>query len=227
VGFGNVIILFLLCSLNETNAWIWYKEKEDSTLTDTSKYVFEGLAIPPPESLPVEENAPLVLKKLLREPTLENAKKYVAWKVAFLERIARVNELVEKANALMSVGEVKENIETYKRIQEEEAFEELKEHSIIAAILGKSIESRLLLPELEQLHFDGLFVYGFVIDTTYNAGFPIRKYRGELSFLNVHATPIIILFDTRTRKYEVITREYESAYLIKKAIIKRIIRRPK
>jgi len=228
-----MIFFLLLLSVNSSNtsAWIWYKENLD-TLTettkgkrDTSRYVYKGLEIPLPESLCIEEDAPPVVKELLRNPTLKNAEEYVKWQAALLERAARIGLLVEKAAAALGVGGTREKIRRYKEKEDENRLEEIKENAILVALLSNDIESQYMVTELENLYINGFFVYAFCQDTAYNAVFPMKKYKGQLNFLEGRdKPPLVVFFQPNTRKYQILTRKFATANDLQKGIVDLVIK---
>ena len=213
---------------NNTNAWIWYRENTETTTTgkrDTTKYVYEGLEIPQPESLCIEEDAPPVVKELLRNPTLKNAEEYVKWQAALLERAARIGLLVEKAAVALGVGGTREKVRKYQEKEEEKKLEEIKENAILVALLSNDIESQYMITELENLYINGFFVYAFCQDTIYNAVFPIREYKGQLNFLEGRdKPPLVVFFQPTTRKYQILTRKFATANDLQKVIVSLIIK---
>ncbi|MBN2094257.1 MAG: hypothetical protein JW740_02745 [Candidatus Zambryskibacteria bacterium] len=221
------ILLFSLSS-GSTNEWIWYREDIGTTTPggrDTTKYVYEGLEIPQPESLCIEENAPPVVKELLKNPTLKNAEEYVKWQAALLERAARVGLLVEKAAVALGVGGTREKVRKYKEKEEEKRLEEIKGNAMLVALLSNDIESQYMITELENLYINGFFVYAFCQDTAYNAVFPIKKYKGQLNFLEGRdKPPLVVFFQPTTRRYQILTRKFATANDLQKSIISLIIK---
>jgi len=228
------MILFLLLfsiNSNNTSAWIWYKENLDTLAEtikgkrDTSRYVYKGLEIPQPESLCIEEDAPPVVKELLRNPTLKNAEEYVRWQAALLERAARIGLLVERAAIALGVGGTREKIRRYEENENEKRLEEIKENSMLVALLSNDIESKYMVTELENLYINGFFVYAFCQDTVYNTVFPVRKYKGELNFLGgKDKPPLVVFFQPTTKKYQIITRRFTTSNDLQEAIINLIIK---
>jgi len=225
-------LIFCLLNVNSLDGWIWYKEKTDTlsdTLKneerDTARYVFEGLEIPKPESLPIEEDAPPVVKRLLRNPTPENAEEFVRWQAALMERATLASILVKKAAVGLGVVGTREKVRGYKEKQREKKLENIKKEIILVALLGNDIESKYLVRELERFYTNGFFVYAFAKDTLYNSFFPVRKYKGQLNFLGERAeAPLVLYFEPETKKYQILTRRFDTFNRIRDNLIDFVIK---
>ena len=75
-----------------TNGWLWYEDPLKNNQKDTprkdKKEEFE---------MPVVKEAPLPLKRFLREPTLDNARDYLAWQYKYMKQIEKISQLLKTA----------------------------------------------------------------------------------------------------------------------------------
>lgn len=225
-------LILCLLNVNSLNSWIWYDEKTDTlsdTLAkeerDTARYVFEGLEIPKPESLPVEEDAPPVVKRLLKNPTPENAEEFVRWQAALMERATLASILVKRAAVGLGVVGTREKVRRHKEEQREKELDKIKKEIMLVALLDSGIESKYLVREIERFYFNGFFVYAFTKDTIYNSVFPVKRYKGQLNFLGEKAeAPLVLYFEPETKKYQILTRRFDTFNRIRDRIIDFVIK---
>lgn len=79
---------------NYTNGWLWY---DDSSLAIKKKKEPEKNKNKDEFVMPVVKEAPGPLKKFLKEPTLDNAKDYLAWQYQYMKQIEKISQMLKTA----------------------------------------------------------------------------------------------------------------------------------
>ena len=177
------------------------------------------------DSLPIEPNTPEPLKRLMLNPTKENARRFLAWLIALnIRSYVATERLKEVLNdvGLEPMSNLTGNV-IKKRLQrqfEQSAVMRLRDHVFLVFFYDNSPVSFELAFHLSQLYKKDFFVVGIPLSPKYLSSpirniihFPIKPDGGEVEALGIKV-PTLVAVNTRDHSYHIITRTVKNEYEI-------------
>jgi len=223
-------IIIMLITLPH-KGWIWYKEdtskidtvKRDVLVQATGSMPDTVLAVY--DSLPIEPDTPEPIKRLILNPTLDNAERYLTWYLKLSERATKVAYAI-KAAAIKLGLESAENLVTSqearktKYAMEDSIILKVRTKGFLLLYLSNDAMSHLLMEKTKEFADKYKFLVFAITKGNVTVPPPLikKKDEGELKSLGIKYPPALLLIYPDDNKAFILARFMVSAKELKNRI---------